>query len=258
MATASIDSPNVSRIALLGFAISVLALIALVVAPFGYRYGIWDFGFALLVLMKYGAYGAVVGTLISLIGLGRTWPGAGKNGLVLAIAGVVAGGFTGYTVHNYYTVVRTVPFIHDITTDTEDPPQYSAVLPMREAAEANPHEYGGPELAAQQKYGYPDLVTLNTSREPATAFNASLAVARSLGWEIVDENAETGRIEATDTSDWYQFKDDIVIRIRPAADGQGSEIDMRSLSRVGRSDVGVNAARIRETFRLIWRQLGER
>lgn len=248
MSNQMMGKPVTSRIALIGFVVALLGLLALVVAPFGYRYGVWSLTVSLQVLMAYGAYAALAGAILSLIGLGRTWPGSGRRGFALSLVGIIAGAGTAYVVHDYYMTVKTVPFIHDITTDTEDPPQFSAVVPAREAAGANPHVYAGPELAAKQKYGYPDLDTLTTTEDPAAAFRAALAVAEEMGWEIVDQNPDLGRIEATATSFWYQFKDDIVIRIRPASDGSGSEIDMRSLSRVGRSDVGVNAARIRETF----------
>ena len=65
-----------------------------------------------------------------------------------------------------------------------------------------------------------------------------------------------GRIEGTATSRWFGFKDDVVIRIRPGAKG-GSLIDMRSKSRVGKSDIGANAARLRELRELILDELGE-
>ena len=65
-----------------------------------------------------------------------------------------------------------------------------------------------------------------------------------MGWHIVAAKSEEGRIEATATTLWFGFKDDVVIRIMPTA--AGSRLDIRSKSRVGLSDVGVNAARIRE------------
>ncbi len=65
-----------------------------------------------------------------------------------------------------------------------------------------------------------------------------------MGWKIVDENQAEGRIEATATTRWFGFKDDVVIRIAPSG-GNGSRVDVRSVSRVGRSDVGTNARRIR-------------
>jgi uncharacterized protein (DUF1499 family) len=78
---------------------------------------------------------------------------------------------------------------------------------------------------------------------PARAFDRALDAARGLGWEIVGVEPAEGRIEATDTTFWFGFKDDVVVRIRP--EGSRSRIDVRSLSRVGRSDVGANARRIR-------------
>jgi uncharacterized protein (DUF1499 family) len=137
-----------------------------------------------------------------------------------------------------------VPPIHDISTDTSDPPAFVAVVARRVAAGAsNPPEYAGPEVAAQQQAAYPDLTPIALQAPPDQAFARALAAARSLGWEIVASEAGEGRLEATDTTRWFGFKDDVVVRIRP--DGGGSRVDVRSKSRVGRSDVGANAARIR-------------
>ena len=66
-----------------------------------------------------------------------------------------------------------------------------------------------------------------------------------MGWTIVAADDAAGRIEASDRSRWFGFTDDIVVRITPS--GSGSRIDLRSSSRLGRSDFGVNAARI-ETY----------
>ena len=65
-----------------------------------------------------------------------------------------------------------------------------------------------------------------------------------MGWEIVESDPERGRIEATDTTPWFGFQDDIVVRVRP--EGVGSRVDVRSVSRVGRSDGGTNARRIED------------
>ena len=71
----------------------------------------------------------------------------------------------------------------------------------------------------------------------------ALEAARASGWEIVAAVPQERRIEAVATTFWFGFKDDIVVRIRPAPGG--SRIDVRSVSRVGRSDLGTNAKRIR-------------
>ena len=84
---------------------------------------------------------------------------------------------------------------------------------------------------------------------PADAFKRALQAARDMGWEIVAADAAAGRIEATDTTFWFGFKDDVVIRVE--ADGAGSRVDLRSVSRVGVGDVGANAARIRAYLRTL-------
>jgi uncharacterized protein (DUF1499 family) len=85
---------------------------------------------------------------------------------------------------------------------------------------------------------------LHLDAPPAQAFDRALAAARAMSWEIVASDPAQGRIEATATTFWFGFKDDIVVRI--AAEGAGSRLDVRSLSRIGKSDVGANARRIRD------------
>jgi uncharacterized protein (DUF1499 family) len=140
-------------------------------------------------------------------------------------------------------LARSVPMIHDITTDTDSPPQYDAILKLRKNA-LNPVAYSGQEVANQQHKAYPDIAPLLLDVEPEKAFEYSLKTAKDLGWTIISKNEDKGLIEATDTTFWFGFTDDIVIRISPQ--DKGSRIDLRSLSRVGKSDVGANAKRIRE------------
>lgn len=138
-----------------------------------------------------------------------------------------------------------VPPIHDITTDTANPPAFVDVLPLRKDA-ANPADYakdGGAKTAAMQEKAYPDIKTLDMAVPADQAFDKALGVAKSMGWDIVAQSKPEGRIEATDTTFWFGFKDDIVIRIQSA--DSGSRVDIRSESRIGLSDVGVNAKRVR-------------
>jgi uncharacterized protein (DUF1499 family) len=97
--------------------------------------------------------------------------------------------------------------------------------------------YGELQLAA-----YPDVLTHETVVAPEQALEIAVAVLQAMGLEIVDTNPAEGRVEATATTFWFGFKDDMVVRIRPMA--EGSEVDVRSVSRVGQSDLGANAARI--------------
>jgi uncharacterized protein (DUF1499 family) len=135
-----------------------------------------------------------------------------------------------------------LPHIHDISTDTANPPRFVAVLPLRAGA---PNTTGyGPDVAAEQRAGYPDIAPLLLDVPPAQAFERAQHVARTMGWDIVAVAPQDRRIEATATTLLFGFKDDIVIRV--AAQGSGSRVDMRSLSRVGGSDFGVNAGRVRD------------
>ena len=117
-----------------------------------------------------------------------------------------------------------------------------AVLPLRRAA-PNSAEYGGAALAAQQRAGYPDLGPAHVAAPPAQVFARAVEAAHALGWQIVAAVPAEGRLEATDRTRWFGFRDDVVVRI--AADGAGTRVDVRSVSRVGRSDLGTNARRIR-------------
>jgi uncharacterized protein (DUF1499 family) len=143
-----------------------------------------------------------------------------------------------------YRVAGNVPMIHDITTDPGDPPTFAALLPER-ADSWNGAEYGGPGVAEKQRKGYPDIVPIKSALPAGEAFDRALAVARGMDWKVVEADAGGGRIEATDTTRWLRFKDDVVIRVRPD-EGGTSRVDVRSVSRVGLSDLGKNAERIRE------------
>jgi uncharacterized protein (DUF1499 family) len=162
----------------------------------------------------------------------------------MALVGLILGAVLVYIPWQYNRTLKTVPRIHDITTDTKNPPEFSAVLPARTAEKSATTVYEGPDLAKLQKAAYPDVAPLRVPWTNAKAFEQALEVARAMpGWTIIVADRGAGRIEASQASRWFRLMDDFVIRI--TADGSGSRIDMRSLSRQGRSDFGVNAARIR-------------
>jgi uncharacterized protein (DUF1499 family) len=168
-------------------------------------------------------------------------PGAPPRRIpLLAVAGVVAGSLVFAIPWSYQA--RGAPPIHDITTDTANPPRFVDVLPLRKSA-PNRVDYEGAAVAAQQHKAYPDIAPARLSLTPSAALERALAVAKSLGWEIVAAVPAERRIEATDTTRFMGFKDDIVIRVTP--DGAGSRVDVRSVSRVGRGDFGANATRVR-------------
>lgn len=240
-----------SSIALIGFILAVFAALAAMLAGFGSRWGLWYFrtGF---VILRWAAYVGIAAALASLIGAILTWPTTLRRGFLLSVFGVVIGIFVFGVPWWYWRTVQRVPAIHDITTDMENPPRFVSILPLRENA-PNSSEYGGPEIAAKQRAAYPDLVPAVLSAPPDKAYEQALSAARKMGWVIVDTNPADGRIEATDTTFWFGFKDDIVIRVTPS--DHGSRVDIRSVSRVGKSDVGMNAKRIRKYLKEL-KQMG--
>ena len=233
------DEQKTSLVARLGVAVGLVSLLALAAAGPLHRQGVLGLTGAFGVL-KWALYGAAVTLVLAVIAIivaarRRSGMSTAVTAMVLAL---IAIGSLGALVWK----AARVPRIHDVTTDTEHPPQFVAVLPLRTGV-LNPVEYGGPEIAAQQHKGYADIAPLMLNVPPSRAFDRALAAARTMGWELVASDPAAGRIEATDTTFWFGFKDDIVIRVTPAPNG--SRVDVRSLSRVGGSDIGTNAARIR-------------
>jgi len=231
-------------LAWLGFVSAILALILLALAPLGWRMGLWHFRTSFYRLMSSSAFLAAAAAVVSLAALVLGWSAIEAGDLALAGIGLVLGLVLAYVPWQYKRTLDTVPRIHDITTDTANPPPFVAVMAARSAEAASPAAYEGAELARQQQAAYPDLAPIESGLAPGVAFDRALAAAEAMhGWRIVAKDTAAGRIEASETSRWFGFTDDIVIRV--AAAGNGSRIDMRSLSRQGRSDFGVNAARIR-------------
>ncbi len=229
-----------SRYARYGFWLAVVCAVAALLSGIGYRLGWWPLRIGFDVL-RYAAYGAVAATVIGILGAIATRPGASRRGFAQALAAVVIGTatFAGPALALYRA--RSVPPIHDITTDTDNPPRFVAVLPLRAGA-TNPPEYGGPEIAKLQHDAFPRIVPFESALAPDAAFARALAAARDAGWTIQAVVPAEGRIEATATTLLFGFKDDVVIRVTPTP--RGSRVDVRSKSRIGRSDIGTNAKRI--------------
>lgn len=223
----------------LAMIVAALAILLLLGAGPGTRAGLWDFRTG-LGLIRWAAYAGVAGSALALVALAVTRPrGAG---LWILLATLVVAGTAVLLPWRWSRHAKRVPPIHDISTDTQDPPEFVAVLPRRSGA-ANPAAYGGDSVAALQRQAYPDIRPLHLDAPPDAAFARALEAARAMGWEIVADDTSAGRIEATATTRWFGFKDDVVIRIR--GEGEGSRVDVRSVSRVGKSDLGTNAARVR-------------
>jgi uncharacterized protein (DUF1499 family) len=220
-----------------------VALVLLGAGPLGWRLGWWHYRFAFTWLMTCSAYAAIAAAIVSLFTLALGWPQLELRAMMMAGLGLALGATLIYVPWQYNHTSKTVPHIHDITTDTDNPPGYVAVLPARAAEGANSVTYEGPDVARLQRAAYPDVVPLVVALPPPEAFRRAQDAAMNMaGWTIVSADAAAGRIEASQASRWFGFIDDIVIRV--TADGAGSRVDMRSVSRHGRSDYGVNARRI--------------
>ena len=208
---------------------------AVAAAPLGYRIGIAPLGPAFLLLAAGVLLIAVsVGVLGARIVGGRGLPDLAARAALAAA--VVVGAVPMMTLIS----ASGAPPIHDVTTDTENPPAFVAAVALNAPGRT---EHEGPTLAERQRAAYPDLRPAELPVEPADAFRRALAVVRRMGWELLATDPDTFRIEATDRSFWFGFEDDVVVRITPS--GAGSRVDVRSISRVGVGDLGVNAARVR-------------
>ena len=239
----TVRKPSISWLVMLGAGLAGASALLLLAAPVGYRLGILPLRVALQMLLRWGAYVAIAAAVLSLAGLvvTLTRPREARGGIWLAAIGLLAGVVL-IGIPGRFRLGPPKPPIHDITTDTQEPPEYVAVLPLRVNA-PNTTAYGGEKIASLQREAYPDVQPLILNVQPPQAFERALATVREMGWDVVATDAAAGRIEATDTTFWFGFKDDVVIRVRPA--DRGSRVDVRSLSRVGGGDAGTNAKRIR-------------
>lgn len=226
-------------LALLGLVLIGIAALLMAGAGPAYRAELLSLGAAFDTL-RYGAFAAIGAGALGLIALAT---GIWRRDLRPALVGglVVVSALALVIVPLlHWQQARTVPAIHDITTDTDDPPAFEALVAAREKA-PNAVAYPGADTARQQLDAYPDIGPLEVEASLPLVLEAAEAEVRDFGWELVAMTDNT--IEATATTTWFGFKDDVVIRLREQEDSV--RVDMRSASRVGRSDVGANAARIR-------------
>lgn len=236
-------SPSIA----LGLFLVAAAAVLAISAGFGHRAGWWSFGTGFS-LLRWAVYGALAALVLLVAGTVAVWRRRKRRGLPYGVVGAAVALSLVLIPFLWLQAARSVPPIHDITTDLQDPPRFDAILPLRTEA-PNPAEYGGPEVARQQRQGYPDLGPLRVQAPVEEAFAAALAVARDMDWRIIAADPQQGRIEAVATTFWFGFKDDVVVRLREA--DEGTRVDVRSVSRVGRSDVGTNARRIRSYLSLL-------
>lgn len=228
-----------SVLARVAFGLALLTVAGVVAGPVLIRIGVAT-PFTGFRIFGAGLLASLPAFLLSLAALVRT-RGAGRQaGRRRALQAAVVSGAVAALLVALAAPARRVPAIHDVTTDPADPP---ALSPREGAADAVAPRAYPPENAAAQQAAYADLAPIHLAAPPAQAFALAERAARALGWQIVRAEPATGQLEAIATSRVFRFVDDVAIRIRPS--GSGSRIDLRSCSRVGKSDLGANAARIR-------------
>ena len=233
-----------------------------IAAGLGAKFGLWSWQFGLQTLtQKFGPIllmATGVMAVLSMI-LAAFTP---KKGFWLGAFAMIIPLFGLGQLLNVKNKVDSLPYIHDITTDTQDVPGFtSTILSERsKVKDVNTVDYAGKMaptskkdaegkpveelVAALQSKAYPRVRPLILSQAPDAAFIHAKTVVKEMGWALKSEDAAAGILEATDSTFWYGFKDDIVIRLR-SGEGGGTVVDVRSVSRVGTSDIGANAARIR-------------
>jgi uncharacterized protein (DUF1499 family) len=230
--------------------LGIVAILMLMISGPLYRLELLPLGSAFM-LLRWAAYAGIAA--MALAALVALWQRPDRRTHQTALVmSFVAGLIAFYIPYNQSQTARSVPPIHDISTDLVDPPVFVAIAPLRAGA-PNPVENAGVETAAQQRAAYPDIQSMRFDTDAMTIFRAAEHTVEKMGWDLVATDANAGRIEATATTRWFGFKDDVVIRIR--SQGESTIVDMRSKSRLGRSDVGANAERIRRFAQRLERTL---
>ncbi|MGE6796740.1 DUF1499 domain-containing protein [Psychrobacter okhotskensis] len=233
--------------------VSLVSLIAfLLVALPGplYKYGIVDLGTA-FTGFKFGVFAGIAALILLVLQMifKRKTVTLGSTVIALLLSAIAIA-----MPLSMMNKGKSVPPIHDISTDLINPPKFVAIAPLRADA-PNPVEYAGAEAAKQQRDAYPDLKTLSYTQSKSELIKATEQAINNLGWDLVNSDADKGIVEATDSTMWFGFKDDVVVRVTD----NGSErlLDIRSKSRVGGSDLGKNAERIHNFINELDKVLGK-
>lgn len=226
------------------FGLSGLTLLAELISGPGTRFDLFGFRTGLKLFFMAGEAGLVVGLValvVLVLALWRRSPKTSKKLLSLSVLAILLSFASYLPTRAFKRKASRVPRIHDITTDPNDPPKFIEIV---RPPGTNSLDYEGERIKELQIAAYPDLKPATLALDASAAFERVLSMSRSMGWNIVASKKDQGRLEATATTWFFGFKDDIVIRVRKVSDST-STVDIRSSSRVGLSDVGTNAARIR-------------
>src|SRR5687768_11717738 len=226
-------------LSLAAYGVAIVGLALLGAAGPAYRFGI-SLGGA-FAIVRWAAYVSLAGTALSALALvwsrrkGRTGPS------VMAGLGVLIGLLSAAVGYGWLRQAQAAPPLYDVTTDLDNPPSFETLAGQRPAGSHALTRSG--DVDQLQRQHYPDLAPVIVSQPAGLVFDRVRLVAENQGWSIVTSDPANGRLEATDTTWWFGFTDDIVVRLTPW--GTGTRVDVRSVSRRGATDTGTNARRIR-------------
>lgn len=221
--------------------LTVLTALFFALSGYGYNWGIWGLSTAFFVL-RISAYMLMV---LGIAGLLSLWfanrsRSRGKHLFYTILTIALSGTAVGIGLY-WQAQVNNNPFLHEVSTDSQNPPAFDAILPLRADA-PNPPEFGGDAVAMLQQAAFPDIITVVLPYPKQRVYDEAVSLIGARGWDLVAGNYETGMIEATEKLAWFGFKDDVVIRLK--SDNGRTVFDMRSKSRIGGTDLGVNARRV--------------
>lgn len=239
---------SVYRPALAGIGLAVASVLLALSAPLGSRSGFWSYDMA-VTLLKTAALGFVIASVLCLLGLAVIHRDKARRGLFPGLAGLLVAVPTLLFLYSWHSAKTRLPPIQDITTDTANPPEFWTA--------PNSRVYGGEAVAALQRKAYPDIEPLILDIAPDAVYDRAVEIMRTRKWKIWETDREEKHIEATETTFWFGFSDDVVIHVRETDTG-GSRVDMRSASRSGSGgDSGTNAKRIRAFFQALKQRFPE-
>lgn len=211
-----------------------------------FKFGIASFGISSTFVLL----GFALSVLIAILSIGTLFVSILRKqpyGLfTMFVAFVICFCLAGYAAV-LYNKSTTHPVAYDISTDLIDPPVFSqAILDVR-GETSNPVELDDRKKALHKLNGvYDDIQPLVLNASKDDAYEAVLALVDERGWEVVTQNEAEGTIEATATTFWFGFKDDVAIRVRDNSETNSATVDLHSVSRIGKTDLGKNAERIRD------------
>ncbi|MDZ7627558.1 MAG: DUF1499 domain-containing protein [Parvularculaceae bacterium] len=257
----------IGRIAGIFGTLALACALAIGLAGPGTRLGVWDWSVGLKLIRWAASPETIPGVpvpplllaagLALLSGLAAFATKRARAGGFALLAALLAGGAMMVPL-KMRAAVAANPFIHEVTTDFDDPPAIiaGAALPRKNPADYRgadpvPQSKEGLTVAEAQKKAFPDIAPILTGDDLEASRARAKAVVAAMKMDVLAEGPDGGqsgagwRIEAVSTSAWFGFKDDFVVRLTPHEEG-GTRIDLRSKSRVGGSDLGANAARVRD------------